>query len=136
MKKHWALLLVAVGVVLAAVGGYFLWGAFVCSTTEMLFVEPTTAGSGDEPVPFDSLSDRQQDAFLRALDTDGHVTVDDGLDLPYTVRYEGEAYTASTAHGDGCWITGVPAIPVTLLGLALAGFGGHRLRQASDGGAW
>jgi len=130
MRKHWSLLLVAVGIVLAAVGGYFLWGAFVCSTTEMVSAEPTTAGSGDEPVAFDSLSERQQDAFLRALDSGDLVTVDDDLDLPYTVGYEGESYRVLTAHGDGCWITGVPAIPVTLLGLALVGFGGRRLRSA------
>jgi len=129
VQKHWSLLLVAVGVVLAAVGGFFLWNAYACSTTEMVSVEPTTAGSGDDPVAFDSLSDRQQDAFRRALDADGLITVDDGLDLPYTVQYDGDAYRVLTAHGDGCWITGVPAVPVTLLGLVLAGFGGRQLRS-------
>ncbi len=126
MKTHWSLLLVAVGVVLATVGGYFLWGAYVCSSTEMVSVEP--ADTEYEPVAFDSLSDRQQDAFLRALETDGHLTVDDDLDLPYTVSYENETYRVLTAHGDGCWITGIPAAPVTLLGLVLVGFGARRLR--------
>jgi len=126
VKTHWSLLLVAVGVVLATVGGYFLWGAYVCSSTEMVSVEP--ADTEYEPVAFDSLSDRQQDAFLRALETDGHLTVDDDLDLPYTVSYENETYRVLTAHGDGCWITGIPAAPVTLLGLVLVGFGARRLR--------
>jgi len=129
VQKHWSLLLVAIGLVLAVGGGFFLWNAYTCSTTEMVSVEPTTAGSGDDPVAFDSLSDRQQDAFRRALDADGLITVDDGLDLPYTVRYDGDAYRVLTAHGDGCWITGVPAVPVTLLGLVLAGFGGRQLRS-------
>lgn len=127
MEKHWSLLLVAVGVLLATVGGHFLWGAYVCSTTEMVSVEPTTTEY--DPVPFDSLSERQQDAFLRALDSDGHITVDDDLDLPYNVGYKGETYVVLTAHGDGCWITGVPAAPVTLLGLVLVGFGGRQLRS-------
>ncbi|NHX35522.1 MULTISPECIES: hypothetical protein [Halolamina] len=126
MKTHWSLLLVAVGVVLATVGGYFLWDAYVCSSTEMVSVEP--ADTEYEPVAFDSLSERQQDAFLRALETDGHLTVDDDLDLPYTVSYENETYRALTAHGDGCWITGIPAAPITLLGLVLVGFGARRFR--------
>jgi hypothetical protein len=129
VKKHWSLLLVAVGLVLAVVGSYVFWGAYVCSTTEMVSVGPTTAGAGDAPVAFDSLTERQQDAFLRALDSDGHITVDDDLDLPYTVRYEGEAYRVLTAHGDGCWITGVPGALAALLGLAFVGVGGRRLRS-------
>jgi hypothetical protein len=132
VQKHWSLLLVVVGVVLAAGGGYLLWNAYVCSTTGIVFVEPTTAGPGDDPVAFDTLSDRQQDAFRRALDSGGHVTVDDDLDLPYTVSYEGEAYTVLTAHGDGCWMITIPAAPVALLGLALAGFGSRRLRRIPD----
>lgn len=127
MEKRWSLLLVAVGVVLATVGGYFVWGAYVCSSTEMVSVEPTDTEY--DPVPFDTLSERQQDAFLRALDSDGHITVDDDLDLPYTVDYENETYVVLAAHGDGCWITGIPAVPVTVIGLVLAGFGGRRLRS-------
>ena len=128
MTRYWSLLLVVVGLVLAVGGGFFLWNAYACSTTEMVSVEPTTAGSGDDPVAFDSLSERQQDAFLHALETDGHLTVDDDLDLPYTVSYENETYRVLTAHGDGCWITGIPAAPVTLLGLVLVGFGARRFR--------
>ena len=125
MQKHWSLLFVVLGVVLAASGGYFLWDAYVCSTTEMVFVEPTD--SAEDPVPFDSLSDRQQEVFGRSL-RNSHVTVDDDLDLPDTVRYEGEAYAVLTAHGDGCWMIAIPATLVALFGFALVGFGRHRLR--------
>ena len=131
MKNRWSLLFVlavVVGVVLASVGGYFLWNAYVCSSTEMVSVEPTDTEY--DPVAFDSLSERQQDIFLRALDSDDHLTVDDDLDLPYTVSYENETYRVLTAHGDGCWVLGVPAAPVTLLGLALVGVGGRRLVSA------
>ncbi|MFW5911787.1 MAG: hypothetical protein ACOCQV_03515 [Halolamina sp.] len=123
--NHWSLLLVAVGVVLATVGGHFRSGAYVCSITEMVSVEPTT--TEDEPVPFDSLSRAPAGCFLRALESDDYLTVDDGLDLPYTVSSENETYSVITAHGEGCWITGVPAVPVTLLGLILVGDGGRRL---------
>jgi len=136
VPRYWSLLYVLavlVGVVLASVGGYFLWGAYVCSSTEMVSVEPAPSDAADDAVAFDSLSERQQDAFRRALDSDGHLTVDDDLDLPYTVSYEGETYRVLTAHGDACWVTAIPATPATLLGLLLVALGGRRLRSASDG---
>lgn len=119
-------LAVLVGLLLASVGGYFLWGAYVCSSTEMVYVESTAPD--DNAVPFDSLSERQQEVFRRAV-RNNPVRVDEGFEIPHTVTYEDRAYSVYLVHGDGCWTTIIPAAPVTLLGLALVGFGGRRLRS-------
>ena len=132
MKDRWSLLFVLavlVGVVLASVGGYFLWGAYVCSSTETVYVEPTD--SADDAVPFDTLSDRQQEVFGRSL-RNSPVRVDDDFEMPRRVMYENGTYAVYMAHGDACWVTAIPATPATLLGLLLVALGGRRLRSGPE----
>ena len=127
MPKYVSILLVVVGLVLATAGGAVLWSVYHCETTESITVQQVEDDAAD-PVRFDALSERQRDAFRRALDG-GHATVDDDLDLPYKIIYENEMYAVYTAHGDACWITAIPAVPVVLVGLALLAYGGRRYRQ-------
>lgn len=128
MSKYAAILLVVVGFVLATAGGAVLWSVYHCETTESITVQSVDSNPADDPVQFSTLSEHQQDAFLRALE-DGRATVHEDLEMPYKVFYENERYAVYRAHSDGCWITAIPAVPVMLVGLALLADGGRRYRQ-------
>lgn len=92
--------LLIVGSLLLAGPMFLAYNAYECGANHSIHVEADSSVSA-EPTAFDSLTDRQQEAFQEARD-EGSVRVSKEVSLPRAVRYQNQTYAVYEVHGDGC----------------------------------
>jgi hypothetical protein len=119
--------LVTVGLLLAGYGVAGGLGSSQCGT--FIDVDRMDGGNDLPQTQFGELTEREQQFFQTALDTNGlaRVPTDESLpsafERPTIVIYQGERYLAGAVSGDGCaspmnGIRGVPAAGGSLLLIA------------------
>lgn len=94
--------LLVLGGLLLAGPAYLTYNAYECGANHSIHVEADSSVSA-EPTSFDSLTDRQQAAFLQARD-EGSARVSKEVSLPRAVQYQNQTYAVYEVHGDGCWV--------------------------------
>lgn len=66
-------------------------------------VEPGYNGPKYDIAEFETLSDREQEVFLQAVnDTGSWIETDRDINLPGAVTYQNTTYSVGNAHVDGC----------------------------------